>query len=298
MLRRELLKSLAVGAGMAAMPQVRAHTPEGRQLDARRYIHTRLAALEKRHGGRLGVAMLDTASGRQIGYRADHRFLMCSTHKVLVVAALLARVDRGIEDLQRRVIFDHQALLDYAPVTRRHVGAPGMTLEALCEAAITLSDNTADNLLLNALGGPDAVTAYARSLGDRVTLLTRTEPALNLALPDDPSDTTTPQAMLSDLRDLLIGEALHPASRQRLLGWMRACQTGSRLLRAGLPRAWRCADKTGRGAANEIHDIGLIEPPHGKPVLVCAYYADSIAPEAARESVLADVGRLAVTLRG
>ncbi|KGI78863.1 class A beta-lactamase [Oleiagrimonas soli] len=298
MLRRELLKTLAVGAGMAALPNLHAAARDGRPLDATRYIHTRLAALEARHGGRLGVAMLDTSSGLRVAYRADRRFLMCSTHKVLTVAALLARVDSGVERLQRRIVFDRDAVLDYAPITRHHVGAPGMTLEALCEAAITVSDNTADNLLLETLGGPSAVTAYARSLGDRETLLVRNEPALNLALPDDPSDTTTPQAMLADLRDLLLGDALRPASRQRLLGWMRQCSTGTRLLRAGLPSAWHCADKTGRGAANEINDIGLIEPPKGGPLLVAAYYAGSIASDEARESVLADVGRLAVTLHG
>lgn len=257
---------------------------------------TRLAALERQHGGRLGVAILDTGSGRRAGLREDERFLMCSTFKVLAVAAVLARVDGGRERLDRRIVFDRDVLLGHAPVTRLRTGAPGMTVEELCAATITVSDNTAANLLLAALGGPQAVTGFVRRLGDAVTRLDRTEPQLNVGRPGDPRDTTTPRAMLETLRHLLLGEALGEASRTRLLGWMRGCLTGNDKLRAGLPAGWGAGDKTGSGARGESNDVALLFPPRRPPLIVTAYYAAPAIAAPARSAVLAEVGRIAAEL--
>lgn len=256
----------------------------------------RLAALERRHGGRLGVAMLDTGSGRRVIHRGDERFLLCSTFKALLVAAVLARVDRGEERLDRRVVFGPGAVLSYAPVTSRHAGGPGMRVDALCEAAITVSDNTAANLLLASLGGPAAVTRFVRGLGDPVTRLDRIEPALNLGSPGDRRDTTTPNAMLDTLRTLLLGNALEQSSRQRLAGWMRACSTGAAQLRAGIPAGWVVGDKTGSGRHGETNDVAVVWPPHRKPLLVTAYYADSPADLDTRKAVLAEVGNISAGL--
>ena len=256
----------------------------------------RLAALERQHGGRLGVCVLDTGSGRRVSHRGDERFLMCSTFKLFAVAAVLARVDRDQERLDRRIVFGKDALLAYAPVTRRHVGAPGMSVDALCAAAVTLSDNTAANLLLASLGGPAAVTAFARSLGDAKTRLDRTEPELNEAGVGDERDTTTPDAMLGSLHAMLLGNALSDASRARLATWMRACTTGSARLRAGLPSGWDAGDKTGSGMHGETNDIAIVWPPDRKPLLVTAYYAGSNADADARNAVLAEVGRIAASM--
>lgn len=197
-------------------------------------LEPKIAALEKSSGGRLGVAVLDTGSGARFGYRATERFPMCSTFKLLAVSAVLTRVDQGKESLGRVVHYTQQDLLEYAPVTKLHVGT-GMPVSALCEAAITWSDNTAANLLVNTIGGPAGVTAFARKLGDGITRLDRNEPALNEALPDDPRDTSTPLAMLTNLRRLALGNTLAPASRARLLAWLVANKTGDKRLRAGFP---------------------------------------------------------------
>ena len=256
----------------------------------------RLAALERRSGGRLGVAILDTGKGRRIAHRADERFLMCSTFKLLAVGAVLARVDRGMEQLDRRIVFGKDVVLAYAPVTSHRVGAPGMTLAELCEAAITLSDNTAANLLLTSLGGPAAVTAYVRSLGDQVTRLDRIEPDLNDASPGDMRDTTTPDAMLATMHTLLLGNALSDASREQLIEWLRATTTGAKQLREGMPVSWRVGDKTGSGAHRETNDVAIAWPPQRKPLLVTAYYAESTADADARHAVLAEVGRIAASI--
>lgn len=288
--RRTLLKTTLLGASALALGPAFARA--GRTSD----VEARLAALERRHGGRLGVAILDTGNGRRHGHRADERFLMCSTHKLLTVGAVLARVDRGVERLDRRVVFGRDVVLSWAPVTSKHVGAPGMSVAELCEAAITVSDNTADNLLLRSLGGPSAVTAFARKLGDPLTRLDRYEPELNDGAPGDLRDTTTPDAMLGDLHALLLGDVLSVASRERLAAWMRAASTGLDKLRAGMPSSWQAGDKTGSGAHDETNDIAIFWPPQRKPLLVTAYLAGSTADAAGRSAVLAEVGRIAASV--
>lgn len=290
MKRRDLLKGAL--ASIPALILAPAFDLRARAMGA----DVALAALERRQGGRLGVSILDTATGERFGHRGDERFLMCSTFKLLAVAAVLARVDQGVEHLDRHIVFDRSVLLEYAPVTSRHVGAPGMTIAALCEAAITLSDNTAANLLLSSIGGPNSVTTFVRSLGDPVTRLDRTEPELNLGSPGDIRDTTTPNTMLTTMHKLLLGSALSTISRVHLLGWLRACRTGADKLHAGFPADWQLGDKTGSGSHGETNDVAIVWPPGRKPLLVTAYYAGSSADTAGRNAVLASVGRIAASV--
>jgi beta-lactamase class A len=290
MKRRNLLKGVLLGASalvicpafvMAASDEEAGH---------------RLAALERLRGGRLGVSIFDTGNGRRAAHRGNERFLMCSTFKLLAVAAVLARVDSGVERLDRRIVFGKDVVLSYAPVTSHRVGTPGMSVAELCHAAITVSDNTAANLLLSILGGPSEVTAFARHLGDSTTRLDRIEPYLNSGSPGDERDTTTPNAALATLQKVLLGHVLSDASRAQLLDWLRACATGADKLRAGIPAGWTVGDKTGSGEKNETNDVGILYPPRRAPILVTAYYADSTADAATRNGVLAEVGRIAALM--
>lgn len=285
--RRHLLKTALMGASALALRPALASEPQAASPTAQ------LKALEQRHGGKLGVAVLNTGTGKRTGYRADQRFLMCSTVKLLVVAAVLARVDQGKEQLDRQITFDQASVLSYAPVTRLHVGPPGLAVAQLCHAAITLSDNTAANLLVASLGGPAALTRWLRDRGDGITRMDRTEPELNRASPGDERDTTTPTAMLADMRLILLGNVLSPDPRQRLLGWLRACATGTRAIRAGLPQGWTAGDKTGSGFQGESNDVAVIWPPKRSPLLLTAYYVNPAADDAARHAVLAAVGHIA-----
>jgi beta-lactamase class A len=255
----------------------------------------RLEQLEKASGGRLGVAMLDTASGVRLGHRQDERFPLCSTFKLLLAAAVLGQVDRQQARLDQRIPFSEADLLEYAPVTRARLGEGSLTLGELCEAAVLVSDNTAANLLLARLGGPAAFTSYLRSLGDQVTRLDRNEPMLNEAIMGDERDTTTPAAMLGDLQVLLTGTALSKASRQRLTTWLVESTTGHKRLRAGVPKTWRVGDKTGSGQHGTTNDVAILWPPKRKPILLAVYLTASVAAPEVRDTVLADVGRLVAT---
>jgi beta-lactamase class A len=250
-----------------------------------------IAALERRCGGRLGVMAVDTGSGRALAHRADERFAMCSTFKLLLAAMVLDRVDAGKESLDRVLPYGPADLLEHAPVTRSRLGEGGMTMGALCEAALEHSDNTAANLLLAAMGGPEAFTRFARSLGDPVTRLDRCEPALNAPETGKDLDSTSPRAMLEDLRREVLGDGLSAPSRALLQGWLLACATGARSLKAGLPPGWRIGHKTGSGADGATNDIGVLYPPGRPPILVAAYLASGAPPEE-RDAVLAEVGRL------
>lgn len=254
----------------------------------------RLRELERENGGRLGVCVLDLTTNDRIEHRADERFALCSTFKFLAASLVLARVDREEEKLERRVAYSKADLVPYSPITEIHVGEIGMTLGELCEAAMTVSDNTAGNLLLASFGGPAGLTAYARSLGDDLTRFDRIETALNEATPGDARDTTTPAAMAENIKKLVLGDALSKPSRDRLTAWLIANKTGDKRLRAGIPKDWRVGDKTGSGNNGAVNDIAVVWPPDRKPLIVSAYFAESQLSSDSRNAVLAQVGRIVV----
>ena len=276
----------------AALAASRAQAADMLKVLVARPDDAEIAALEQKYGGRLGVAAYDAHSRKSMVHRAGERFAMCSTFKLLLVAATLHRVETGDEHLAREVPFTQADLLEHSPITAAHVAEGKLTVEQLCEAAITQSDNCAANLLINALHGPDSVTVYATSLGDDTTHLDRMELDLNHVGPGDERDTTTPSAMLHDLEMIFLGQVLSDASRARLTAWVRGAQNGLKRLRAGLPADWIVGDKAGTGPASETNDIAIAWRPKRAPVLITAYYAGSSAPFDVRETVLAEVGRI------
>lgn len=241
-----------------------------------------LEDLERRAGGRLGVAAWRHGDGHVLAWRGDERFPFCSTAKVMVAGAVLARAAREPGLLDERVRYTKADVVSWSPVTERHVD-DGMTIADLCAAALQMSDNTACNLLLDRIGGPAAVTTFARRIGDTAFRLDRRETELNSAVPGDPRDTTTPRAMASSLQALLLEQALAPDARRRLTDWMLANTTGKERIQAGFPAGWRVADKTGTGAYGATNDVGVVFPPQGRPVIVAIYYTGT-KPDAHSDS--------------
>ncbi|ANB16270.1 class A beta-lactamase [Dokdonella koreensis] len=250
----------------------------------------RLAELERASGGRLGVAVLDTATGRSLGWRDEERFAMCSTFKFLLAAAVLQRVDRGELTLDRRLPIRKDDLIHHSPVTERHVGSHGLAVADLCEATMTLSDNAAANLLLPLVGGPAGLTATLRAWGDATTRLDRPEPHLNDVPPGDPRDTTTPREMAAHVQRLVLGDLLQPASRERLTGWLAGNRTGDHRLRAGLPKGWRVGDKTGSGPGT-TNDVAIVWPEGRAPFALACYLTGSSLKDDGRNAILASVAR-------
>jgi len=243
-------------------------------------------------GGRLGLAVYDSGTGRRFFDGAEARFAMCSTFKVPLVAAVLARVDRGELDLAREIRFGEADLLDYAPVVKANLAKGALSIGALCEAAVVMSDNSAANLLFGQISGPRGLTSFIRGAGDRLTRSDRDEPSLNNVRNGEVRDTTTPEAMLWLMHRLLLGDVLSPVSRAKLIGWMEASPTGKDRLRAGLPKGWRVGDKTGTSGEGYFNTIAIATPPGRKPILI-ACYLDAPGLDAAKANAAhAKVGEL------
>ncbi|MBV8214892.1 MAG: class A beta-lactamase [Verrucomicrobia bacterium] len=252
----------------------------------------RIAEIERGLQGRIGAAVLDTANNRSIDYHATDRFPMCSTFKFLLAAAVLQRVDKKEEQLDRKIAYGAADLLEWAPVAKQHVQEGSMTVDTLCAAAIEYSDNTAANLLLQTIGGPHGLTEFVRTLGDSVTRLDRNEPDLNTAIKGDERDTTTPAAMLNDLKSLLLEEKLSGAGRQSLERWLIKNTTGDKRLRAGLPATWQIGDKTGTGENGARGDLAIARPPNREPILIVVYTVESPAPSDKINKAFAAIGKL------
>ncbi len=249
--------------------------------------------LEGRHGGRLGVAVVEVGKPeRHRSHRGGERFAMCSTFKFLLAAAVAARVDAGEESWSRPISYGKDDLLEWAPVTGRaeHLEAGSMTVGQLCEAAMIWSDNPAANLLLATMDGPAGLTRFLRGIGDETTRLDRTEPELNTNLPGDVRDTSTPEAMAATMEKILFGEVLTEASRKKLEGWLVDNRTGDKRLRAGMPAGWRVGDKTGTSGNGAANDIAVVWPDEGLPFVVVVFYDVKDATAEERDAVIAGVG--------
>lgn len=256
---------------------------------------TTVKQAESQLQGRVGYAELDLASGQLLsGYRAGERFPMMSTFKVLLCGAVLSRVDTGEEQLDRRIHYRQQDLVEYSPVTEKHL-ADGLTVGELCAAAITLSDNTAANLLLTTLGGPQGLTTFLRHSGDQTSRLDRWETELNEARPGDVRDTTTPEAMARTLRNLLTGRVLSPASQQQLQRWMVEDKVAGPLLRSALPAGWFIADKTGAGNRGSRGIIAALGPDGKAARIVVIYLTGTPAAMDERNKQIAAIGATLVT---
>ncbi len=279
---------LAAGAGLVAGCATAA--PKGAAA---------LAGLEAQSGGRLGVFVLDTGSGRSYGQRHSERFTMCSTFKLPLAGLVLLAGARGELDIDARRPIEEADRAPFAPVAGPLIGKGAMSFREMAEATQTTSDNICANILMRALGGPEGVTTRLRALGDAETRLDRYEPSMNFAPPGEVRDTTTPQAMAHTMRRLLVDDVLPAVARDELIGWMIATKTGLKRLRAGLPAEWRAGDKTGTGLADgmtdKVNDIAIFWPPGRAPIIVTAYFDSARASQetqAQDQAVLAEVGRI------
>lgn len=259
---------------------------------AQSLAQAQLAALESASGGRLGLVAFHTATGARVAHRADERFPFCSTFKLMLSAAVLARSAADSALLARRVNYSQGDIIANSPITEKHVGQ-GMTVAALCAAAIQYSDNAAANLLMKMLGGPPAVTAFARATGDTTFRLDRWETELNTAIPGDLRDTTTPAAMADSVQRLVLGNALGAAQREQLQTWLLGNTTGATRMRAGVPADWKVGDKTGAGSYGTVNDIGVLWPPAGAPLVMAIYLTFPAKDAQGPADVIASAARIA-----
>ena len=287
--RDALLGALALGACAPSSPpsSTAAWTPPPND--------ERFAEIERRIGGRVGVAAWNIGAGDWLGRRIQERFAMCSSFKWALAAAALQSSQNGGPSLDQHVRLSAADIVPNSPRVQENLARGWMTIEDLCAATVMFSDNAAANLLLAGLDGPEGFTRFLRSNGDGVTRLDRLEPTLNENLPGDERDTSTPDAMARTLhRFLLTDEVLNQGSRDKLIGWMEASPTGRDRIRGGVPATWRAADKTGTSddTHNATNDVAVLWPPNGQPIVAVVYLSDSTVDFAARKAAHAEIGRI------
>ncbi|RSN41328.1 class A beta-lactamase [Amycolatopsis sp. WAC 04197] len=290
---RRALLGMAVLASLAACTRANppVPSPPPPPPSTTRQFHDRLMELENKFDARLGVYALDTEGGGTVEHRADERFAFCSTFKGVAAAAVLQR--NPLSHLETRVSYSRDDLMKHAPVTERHV-ATGMTIRQLCDAAVRFSDGTAGNLLLRDLGGPAALTAFTRGLGDTVTRMDRVEPAITEATPGDLRDTTTPRAFAADYREIVLGDTLTAEKRDFLRDLLQRTVTGAGRIRAGLPPGWTIAGKTGTGEYGTLNDIAVLWPPGKAPIVLAVMSSKSAKDAPYDEALLAEAAKYVV----
>jgi beta-lactamase class A len=278
--RRELL-GLALSAALAPAAEA------ARGVGA-------LKAIQKRVGGRLGVHVLDTQSGKRLALDDKSRYAMASTFKLPLAASLLWQVDKGAFPLLHPLAIDRGDLLPHSPIIEKAIekGVTELTVRDLCGAAVAFSDNAAANILLKAMGGPEAFTRFMRSIGDETTRLDRFEPELNSNLPGDERDTTTPHAMVESLLRIFTQDVLTLGSRALLIDWMTASKTGLDRVRKGLPKTWVSGDKTGTGPNGAVNDLVMTWPLERRPIIIAVYMSESKLPAAQLTAAHAEIGAI------
>lgn len=250
------------------------------------------SSLEETYHARLGVFAIDTGSGRTVTYRENERFGFASTHKALSVGVLLQQ--KSIDDLNKRILFTDDDLVNYNPITEKHVES-GLTLKELSEASISYSDNTAANLIFEEIGGPEGFEEGLRKIGDQVTYSERIEPELNNTEPGETRDTSTPKAMAESLRAFALGDHLAADKRQLLIDWLKGNTTGDTLIRAGIPEDWEIGDKTGAGSYGTRNDIAILWPPDEEPIVLAIMSDRDEADAQADDHLIAQATEAVVT---
>lgn len=294
------LVAVALLAGCAgSSPSTSSSSPSAQSSPAASAIRTAdpsptqtdpaFAQLEARFHAKLGLYVLDTGTGQAVTYQANTRFAYCSTFKALATGILLMR---GVP-LSKIITYKSSDLVEYSPITSQHVRT-GMTLEAVMEAALEYSDNTAANLLLAQLGGPHRLQQALRGIGDPTTISDRNEPSLNDATPGDSRDTSTAQALGSDLRQFVLGHLLSTGRRQLLTSWLVHNTTGGPYIRAGAPAGWKVGDKTGNGYWGTRNDIAIAWPPHGGPYVIAILSSRGSINASSDDALIADATRTAL----
>lgn len=281
MITRRGLLGLALGAALAPSAEA------ARGVRALRAIHEKV-------GGRMGVHILDSQSGKRLALDDDSRYAMASTFKLPLAAALLWQVDRGAFPLTQALPIGQGDLLANSPILKAAIdkGVTELAVRDLCGAAVAFSDNAAANILLKAMGGPEAFTRFMRSLGDETTRLDRIELELNSNLPGDERDTTTPHAMVESLLKIFTQGVLSLGSRALLIDWMIAARPGLDRVRKGLPRGWQSGDKTGTGQNGAVNDLVITWPPDRRPIIIAVYMSESTLETPRLVAAHAEIGEL------
>lgn len=263
-------------------------------------IYTELAHIATTVRGTVGICAQHIESHSRIAYNADARFPMASVFKFPVAVYLLALVDRGLLQLDQLIEVHPSDISPGSGLIQSLLFHPGLLLSLtnLLELTLVISDNTASDVLLRLVGGPQAVTHFLLENGlhdirldrftkhlvvDKYGLSELTSPdawslerfrtrfkqltpaeqsAAAATFSQDERDTTTPAAMTDLLVKIATTDILTARNRAVLLEVMQRCQTGTGAIKGMLPPDTLVAHKTGTLAEVVANDVGIITLPN------------------------------------
>src|SRR5947209_2690139 len=319
-----------------AAPRPRDATPAPRPAPpAPQFIRDRVTELGRSFDGRVGIAVTSIDEGWSTGWKADELYPQQSVSKLWVSITALDAVDKGRVSLDDQVSLSRDDLtLFHQPIAELILGGNyTTTLGDLMEKAITTSDNTANDKMMRAVGGPNAVRAMIkakrlgairfyngeRALQSRIAGLIWS-PSYSIgnafyeardALPraireaafnryvNDPYDGAAPSAIVAALARLKRGELLSPSSTQRLLDIMSHTKTGANRLKGGLQEGWVLNHKTGTGQVlgpqqAGYNDIGILAAPDGRSYAVAVMIKLTSVPLPVRMELMNNVVRAVI----
>ena len=247
--------------------------------------------IESRVSARIGIAVYDSATKQTWSYKGDERFPMMSTFKTLACANLLYDFENEGLDLGLKVDIESDDLIVWSPVTKHLVGKE-LSLENACTATMTMSDNTAANVVLTGVGGPNGLTEFLRLAGDSNTRLDHMEPELNHARPGDVRDTTTPNSMVVTLNELVYGNTLSQESKLKLKNWMMGNKVSDGMLRSILPNDWSIADRSGAGAYGSRAITAMVWSENRAPLIISISLTETEFTIQERDKVINEIGQL------
>ncbi|WP_374725250.1 class A beta-lactamase [Cellvibrio fibrivorans] len=253
-------------------------------------VKKEIKLIEDNLSAHIGVAVLNTKTGEHWHYKGNERVPLTSTFKTIACAKLLHDADSDKSLLSRTVLIKSDELVTYSPITEKHVGQE-ITLKDACAATMHTSDNTAANIIINAVAGTEGITDFIRKTGDDVTRLDRFEPELNEALLNDIRDTTTPNAITKTINRLLFGSVLSRPSQQQLKEWMVNNQVTGNLLRSVLPKGWEIADRSGAGGFGTRSITAVVWGETQSPLIISIYIAQTEASFSERNEAIIKIGQ-------
>ncbi|AMJ69946.1 MULTISPECIES: carbapenem-hydrolyzing class A beta-lactamase IMI-1 [Enterobacter] len=251
--------------------------------------------LETDFNGRIGVYALDTGSGKSFSYKANERFPLCSSFKGFLAAAVLKGSQDNQLNLNQIVNYNTRSLEFHSPITTKYKDN-GMSLGDMAAAALQYSDNGATNIILERyIGGPEGMTKFMRSIGDKDFRLDRWELDLNTAIPGDERDTSTPAAVAKSLKTLALGNILNEREKETYQTWLKGNTTGAARIRASVPSDWVVGDKTGScGAYGTANDYAVVWPKNRAPLIISVYTTKNEKEAKHEDKVIAEASRIAI----
>ena len=256
-------------------------------------LENSMEALEMAHNGKVAVFAINLQNGKEAAYRADERMAYCSTFKVLLAAEVMK--GKSLAEMDEVIRYTDDDLVRFSPITEKNT-SNGMTVRELCEAALRVSDNTAANLLLKEIGGPDALRQRLREAGDEVSLPEMDEPMLNVVHSGEVHDTSTARQMVMNYRKYLLTDDILPCEKRNIvLEYMKGNAATAKLRAAVVPANCIVADKSGSGPYGIRNDVGIIydNEDDKAPVIVGIFTSHEDIDSPADNALVAEAARLA-----